>query len=72
LIFYRPETTNNLTEVKSIKHDFRSVAHCLASIGDVEGMKVLKEKGGNLSTASKSGTFPLHEAALAGKSGQEL
>merc|ERR1719204_205062 len=44
-----------------------SVAHCLASIGDVEGMKVLKEKGGNLSTASKSGTFPLHEAALAGK-----
>ncbi|XP_063690869.1 serine/threonine-protein phosphatase 6 regulatory ankyrin repeat subunit B-like isoform X11 [Bolinopsis microptera] len=44
-----------------------SVAHCLASVGDVEGMKLLKAKSGNLSTASKSGTYPLHEAALAGK-----
>ncbi|KAL5249390.1 hypothetical protein ACHWQZ_G018297 [Mnemiopsis leidyi] len=44
-----------------------SVAHCLASVGDVEGLKMLKGKGGNLSTASKSGTYPLHEAALAGK-----
>ena len=33
---------------------------------------MLKGKGGNLSTASKSGTYPLHEAALAGKPGRKL
>jgi len=52
----------NHVDIKEI-----SVAHCLASVGDVEGLKMLKDKGGSLSMASKSGTFPLHEAALAGK-----
>ena len=54
----------------SLTSTLPSVAHCLASVGDVEGLKMLKERGGTLSTASKSGTFPLHEAALAGKNGK--
>ena len=36
-------------------------------MGDVEGLKMLKAKGGSFAVASKSGTYPLHEAALSGK-----
>ena len=47
-----------------------SVAHCLASIGDIKGLGLLKSKGGSFAIKSNSGTYALHEAALAGHSGK--
>ena len=46
-----------------------SPAHCAAAKGHIEGLRLLKDKKGDLWLQNVKGEYPIHEAALAKENG---